>query len=77
MRGTGKLGFMDQSQKPISPFMRFLARTVRSVRAAGPSRHPTQEGKGGATAPERDWEAFARDLGRAVRKFKDGGPPEK
>jgi hypothetical protein len=47
------------------------------VRAAGPSRDPAQEGKVGAKAPERDWEAFARDLGRAVRKFKDGGPPEK
>ena len=80
---------MDQPQKPISPFMRFLARTVRSVRAAGLPRDPaqegkdpqegkdSQEGKDGAKAPERDWEAFARDLGRAVRKFKDGGPPEK
>ena len=26
---------------------------------------------------ERDWEASARDLGRAVPKLKDGGPPEK
>ena len=83
MRGAGKLGSMDQPQKPISPFMRFLARTVRSVRAAGLPRDPAQdgnvpqEGKVGAKAPERDWEAFARDLGRAVRKFKDGGPPEK
>jgi hypothetical protein len=74
---------MDQEQKPISPFMRFLARTVRSVRAAGLPRYPAQEGKipragkDGAKAPERDWEVFARDLGRAVRKFKDGGPPEK
>ena len=56
---------------------------MRSVRAAGLPRDPAQEGnvpqegKVGAKAPERDWEAFARDLGRAVRKFKDGGPPEK
>ena len=77
MRGADKLGSMDQPQKPISPFMRFLARTVRSVRAAGLPRDPAQEGKDGAKAPKRDWEAFARDLGRAVRKFKDGGPPEK
>ena len=77
MRGAGKLGFMDQPQKPISPFMRFLARTVRSGARRRAVAPPTQEGKGGATAPERDWEAFARDLGRAVRKFKDGGPPEK
>ena len=56
---------------------------MRSVRAAGLPRYPAQEGKipragkDGAKAPERDWEVFARDLGRAVRKFKDGGPPEK
>jgi len=52
--------------------MRFLARAVRSMRAAGLPRDPSQKGKGGAELPERDWEAFARDLGRAVRKFKDG-----
>jgi hypothetical protein len=63
---------MDQPQKPIGPVIRFLARTVRSVRAAGLPRDPTQKGKGGAKVPERDWEAFARDLGRAVRKLKDG-----
>jgi len=73
VRGVGKLDLMDQQQKPLRPFMRFLARTVRSMRAAGLPRDPSQKGKGGgARVPDRDWEAFARDLGRAVRKFKDG-----
>ena len=69
-----KLGSMTQ-QAP-SPFIRFLARVVKSVRAAGLRRAPTQPGKDGAKAPERDWEALGRDLARAVRNFKDGGRPE-
>jgi hypothetical protein len=69
-----KLGSMTH-QAP-SPFIRFLARAVKSVRNAGLPRDPMQPGKDGAKAPERDWEALGRDLGRAVRNFKDGGRPE-
>jgi hypothetical protein len=47
VRGAGKLEFMDQQQKPLRPFMRFLARAVRSMRTAGLPRDPTQKGKGG------------------------------
>jgi hypothetical protein len=64
------------TQQAPSPFIRFLARVVRSVRAAAQPRAPTQPGKDGAKTPERDWEALGRDLGRALRKFKDGGRPE-
>jgi hypothetical protein len=65
------------TQQAPSPFVRFLVRAVRSVRAAGLPRAPTQSEKDGVKAPERDWEALGRDdLGRAVRKFKDGGRPE-
>lgn len=69
-----KLGSMTQ-QAP-SPFIRFLARAVKSVRNAGLPRDRRQPARDGAKAPERDWEAFGHDLGRAVRKFKDGGRPE-
>ena len=67
-----KLGSMTE-QAP-SPFIRFLARAVKSVRNAGLPRDP--RARDGAKAPERDWEAFGHDLGRAVRKFKDDGRPE-
>ena len=60
------------TQQPPNPLIRFLVRAVKSVRAAGRPREPTQPGKDGAKAPVRDWEALGRDLGRAVRKFKDG-----
>jgi hypothetical protein len=66
----------SMTQKAPSPLIRFLVRAVKSVRAAGLPRAPTQPGKDGAKAPERDWEALGRDLGRAVRNFKDGGRPE-
>ena len=65
-----KLGSMTQ-QAP-GPFIRFLARAVKSVHIAGLPRDPRQPARDGAKAPERDWEPFGHDLGRAVRKFKDG-----
>lgn len=51
-----------------SPFIRLLVKAVRSVRAAGLRRDP-EEAK---TASRPDWESFGRDLGRAVRKLRDG-----
>jgi hypothetical protein len=62
----------------VSPFMKLLVRTVKSVRAAGLRPAPPEPAKDGppGKAVERDWEALGRDLGRAVRKFRDGGRPE-
>lgn len=51
-----------------TPFMRLLVKAVRSIRAAGLPRDP----KDAAEAPRHDWESFGRDLGRAVRKLRDG-----
>lgn len=51
-----------------SPFMRLLVKAARSIRAAGLPRDPEEAKK----AARPDWEAFGRDLGRAVRKLRDG-----
>ena len=61
----------------ISPLVRFLVRTVKAIRAAGLKPAPPEPPKDGSPAPEKassDWESFGRDLGRAVRKLKDGPP---
>jgi hypothetical protein len=56
----------------VSPLVRFLVRAVKAFRAGGlkraPADRPPGEQKGAG-----DWESLGRDLGRAVRKFKDGG----
>jgi len=56
----------------VSPFMRFVVTAVRWVRAAGLPRDPNEPPK---KASAQDWETLGRDLGRAVRKFRDGGRP--
>ncbi len=55
----------------VSPFMRFVATAVRWVRAAGLPRDPNEPAKPAKTP--QDWETLGRDLGRAARKFRDGG----
>ena len=62
----------------VSPFVRFLVRTAKAIRAAGLTPAPPEPAKDGSPAPQKtggDWESLGRDLGRAVRKFKDGGTP--
>ena len=53
--------------------MRFLVTAVKWVRAAGLPRDPNEPAK--PKASPQDWESLGRDLGRAVRKFRDGGKP--
>jgi hypothetical protein len=56
--------------------MRLLVRAAKSIRAAGlkPDPSTAKEAAESAGKPvERDWEGIGRDLGRAVRKFRDGG----
>ena len=53
--------------------MRFLVTAVKWVRAAGLPRDPNEPAK--PKASPQDWEILGRDLGRAVRKFRDGGKP--
>ena len=55
----------------VSPVVRFLVRAVKAVRAGGLKRAPADPA--GEQKGAGDWEALGRDLGRAVRKFKDGG----
>ncbi len=57
----------------MSPYMRFLVTAVKWVRAAGLPRDPNEPAK--PKASPQDWESLGRDLGRAVRKFRDGGKP--
>jgi hypothetical protein len=57
----------------MSPYMRFLVTAVKWVRAAGLPRDPNEPPK--PKASPQDWESLGRDLGRAVRKFRDGGKP--
>jgi hypothetical protein len=60
----------------VSPFMRLIVLTAKSVRAAGLPRDPSEPRKAAsAQAPAWDWEAFGRDMGRAVRKLRDGRRP--
>lgn len=63
----------------VSRLVRFLVRTVKAVRAAGLKPAPPEPGKDGSPAQKAggDWEALGRDLGRALRHFKDGGPSKK
>jgi hypothetical protein len=63
----------DAARTTMSPFMRFLVTTVKWVRAAGLPRDPNGPSKPAKTP--QDWESLGRDLGRAVRKFRDGGKP--
>jgi hypothetical protein len=63
----------------ISPFVRFLVRTAKAIRAAGLKPAPPEPAKDGSPARDKaggDWESLGRDLGRAVRKFKDGDTPK-
>ena len=53
--------------------MRFLVTAVKWVRAAGLPRDPNEPAK--PKASPQDWESLGRDLGRAVRKFRDSGKP--
>jgi hypothetical protein len=59
--------------------MRLLVVAARSIRAAGLKPDPRKDG----TAPpsgkpvERSWEGLGRDLGRAVRNFRDGARSDK
>ena len=55
--------------------MRFLVTAVKWVRAAGLPRDPNEPAK--PKASPQDWESLGRDLGRAVRKFRDGGNPRR
>jgi hypothetical protein len=56
--------------------MRFIVLTAKSVRAAGLPRDPSEPRKAAsAQAPAWDWEAFGRDIGRAVHKLRDGRRP--
>jgi hypothetical protein len=62
-----------------SPFVRFLVRTTKAIRAAGLKPAPPEPAKDGVPAPQKtgsDWEGLGRDLGRAFRKFKDGDRPK-
>ena len=54
--------------------MRFVVTAVKWVRAAGLPRDPNEPAKPAKTP--QDWETLGRDLGRAVRKFRDGSRPE-
>jgi len=59
----------------ISPLVRFLVRTVKAVRAGGLKPAPpeqTEDGSPASPKPGGDWEGLGRDLGRAVRRFRDG-----
>lgn len=60
----------------ISPLVRFLVRTAKAIRAAGLKPAPPEPAKDGS--PPRpagaDLETLGRDLGRALRKFRDGPP---
>jgi hypothetical protein len=56
----------------MTPFMRFLVTAVKWVRAAGLPRDPNEPPRAAKASPQ-DWENLGRDLGRAVRKFRDGG----
>ena len=62
----------------VSPFVRFLVRTAKAIRAAGLKPAPPEPAKDGSPAPQKtgDWESLGRDLGRAFRKFKDGETPK-
>jgi hypothetical protein len=62
----------------VSPLVRFLVRTVKAIRAAGLKPAPPEPAEDGSPARDKagDWESLGRDLGRAVRKFKDGDPPK-
>jgi hypothetical protein len=51
-----------------NPLIKLLVKAVRAVRAA---RLP----RGADSKPTHNWEAFGRDLGRAVRKLRDGEKP--
>ena len=53
--------------------MRFVVTAVKWVRAAGLPRDPNAPAKPAKTP--QDWETLGRDLGRAVRKFRDGSRP--
>jgi hypothetical protein len=55
--------------------MRFLVTAARSIRAAGLKAEPRRRDtdRPGSKKVEHDWETLGRDLGRAVRKFRDGG----
>jgi hypothetical protein len=63
----------------VSPLVRFLVRTVKAIRAAGLKPAPPEPAKDGSPGRDKaggDWESFGRDLGRAVRKFKEGDTPK-
>lgn len=63
----------------ISPLVRFLVRTAKAIRAAGLKPAPPEPAKDGSPPRQNasaDWEGIGRDLGRALRKFKDGGTPK-
>ena len=59
-----------------SPFVRMLVRVVKAARAAGLKPDPAERTDATAEQGRRggDWEGLGRDLGRAFRKFRDGGP---
>jgi hypothetical protein len=61
--------------RSVSPFMRLLVRAARSIRAAGlkPDPRARQTERPTGRKPEQDWETLGRDLGRAVRRFRDRG----
>ena len=54
--------------KNVTPFIKLLVKAVRAVRAAGLPRAADSK-------PTQNWETFGRDLGRAVRKLRDGEKP--
>ena len=62
---------MRPARTSMSPFMRFLVTAAKWVRAAGLPRDPNEPPK--PKASPQEWETLGRDLGRAVRKFRDGG----
>lgn len=57
----------------VTPFIRLLVKTVRTIRAAGLPREPRDH------APQAggDWEELGRDLGKAVRRFRKGQASER
>jgi len=50
-----------------------LGASLAAACAAGLPRDPNEPAK--PKASPQDWESLGRDLGRAVRKFRDGGKP--
>ena len=56
-----------EDDQDVTPFVQLLVKAVRSVRAAGLQREPSDASSKG---PERDWETLGRNLGRAVRQFR-------